>query len=126
MKTSELVWQDAQHQELLAMVASLKKSPDIGVEILDKLTIYVAHHFSLEEHYMRATNFPDSEAHIRAHRNFEDKVNMMKRSPHIIEHGLRDGTFRNEISGFLNDWLIKHVFGLGKKLEKHIMDSDIK
>ncbi len=126
MKTSELIWQDAQHQDLLAMVESLKNSPDTGVEILDKLTDYVTYHFSMEERYMRATNFPDSDAHIRAHRNFEDKVKIMKSSPHIVEHGLRNNSFRNEIIGFLNDWLVKHVLGLDKKLEQHILNSDIK
>jgi hemerythrin len=126
MKTSELVWQDTQHQELLALVASLKDSPEIGVEILDKLTDYVTYHFSLEEQYMKVTNFPGSKVHIRAHRNFENKVNILKFSPKIIEHGFRDDEFRHEITEFLNDWLVKHVFGLDKELEKHVMESRIK
>jgi hemerythrin-like metal-binding protein len=126
MKSSELVWQDAQHQDLLALVASLKESPETGVEILDQLTTYFAYHFSLEERYMRATNFPDAKAHIRAHRNFEDKINIMKHSPHIIEFGLRSDDFRLEICSFLNDWLVEHIFGLDKQLEQHILKSHIK
>jgi hemerythrin len=126
MKTSELVWQDTQHQELLMLVASLKNSPQVGVEILDKLTDYVTHHFSLEEQYMKVTNFPGSKVHIRAHRSFENKINILKLSPKIIEHGFKDDEFRHEISDFLNDWLVKHVFGLDKELEQYVMQSKIK
>ena len=126
MKTSELVWQDAQHQDLLALVESLKNSPEVGVEILDKLTDYVSHHFSLEEHYMRATNFPNSEPHIRAHRRFEDKINKMKMNPRILHDGFKDDNFRHEITDFLNEWLINHVFAMDKELEAHILRSTIK
>jgi hemerythrin len=126
MKTSELVWQDTQHQDLLALVETLKNSPEVGVEILDRLTDYVTHHFSLEEQYMKITNFPGSSVHIRAHRNFEDKISLLKLSPKIITHGFHDDEFREEITSFLNDWLVKHVFGLDKELEKYVMESDIK
>lgn len=126
MKTSDLVWQDAQHQDLLALVDILKHSPDVGIEILDKLTDYVTHHFSLEERYMEITHYPQAAVHIRAHRAFENKINLMKQSPQILKHGFKDDTFRHEITDFLNDWLIKHVLGLDKELEQHVMQSGIK
>jgi hypothetical protein len=30
MKTSDLVWQDSQHQQLLALIEELKTSPESG------------------------------------------------------------------------------------------------
>ncbi len=126
MKTSELVWQDTQHQELLALVDSLKKSPESGLEILHQLTDYVTHHFSLEEHYMEATDYPDVIAHIRAHRDFEDTINSLKLNRQVIEQGFSDDKFRREVTDFLTDWLASHVFGLDKELEQHILESNIK
>lgn len=126
MKTSELVWQDTQHQELLALIDSLKNSPESGLEILHQLTDYVTHHFSLEEQYMKATDYPGSRIHIRAHRNFEDKINSLKLNPQVIEKGFSDDRFRQEIYDFLTSWLSNHVFGLDKELEEHILNSRIK
>lgn len=126
MKTSDLVWQDTQHQDLLALVEELKNSPDAGMEILDKLTDYVAHHFTLEEKYMEVTQFTGAEKHIRAHRMFENKIMAMKKSQHILEQGLKDASFRLEITNFLNEWLIDHVMGLDKELEEFVLNSSIK
>ena len=74
MKTSDLVWQDTQHQELLDILEKLKDSPDASYALMEKLEIYIAHHFSLEEKYMNLTAYPNAKTHIRLHRKFADKV----------------------------------------------------
>lgn len=126
MKTSELIWQDAQHQDLLAIVNTLKHSTDPDPALLDKLADYVAYHFSLEEKYMQLTNYPRAKEHIHAHRAFEDKINGMKRSKLIMQAGFKQHSFRKEVTDYLNDWLIKHVMGIDKDLEDHIMKSRFK
>ncbi len=128
MKTSDLLWQDAQHQDLLQMIDELKHAPEAGIEILDRLSEYVAHHFSLEEKYMRESGFPRHKAdiHMRAHRLFADKIETMHQSRSILAEGLKHDEFRQEISEFLNGWLTAHVLGLDKELEAHVLKSSIK
>lgn len=70
MKTSDLVWQDSQHQQLLALIEELKKSPENGYQVLERLAEYAEHHFSLEEKYMQLSGYPDIEKHIQLHRKF--------------------------------------------------------
>ena len=117
MKTSDLIWQDSQHQELLVLVQRLRDSSDNGIDIMDKLSDYVAHHFMLEEKYMELSHFPGAEAHIRAHRLFAKKVESMQSSRTLLSQGLKNPKFRREITDFLTDWLLTHVMGMDKELE---------
>jgi len=126
MKTSDIIWQNTQHEELLKIIESFKSSTNPGLELVDKLNEYVTHHFRLEEKYMEITAYPDKDRHIRLHRIFAENVKKMELSKHIIEEGLRDDAFRNHISDFLHDWLIKHLMGIDKELEAHIMKSHLK
>lgn len=126
MKTSDLVWQDSQHQQLLTLIEELKTSPENGYRILEKLTIYVEQHFSLEEEYMHLSAYPDTEKHIEMHRKFAEKVYNLKNSKNILEHGFNDDTFRKNITQFLNTWLINHLMGIDKELEAHILKSGIR
>ena len=126
MKTSDLVWQDTQHQALLDILEILKDSPEAGSALMEKLDIYIDHHFGLEEKYMRLTGYPDIKKHIGLHRKFADKVCELKQSKHIVKEGFRDDEFRKNIVDFLNNWLINHLMGIDKELEAHIMQSDIR
>lgn len=54
MKTGDLVWQDSQHQQLLALIEELKTSLENGHQILKKLAVYVDQHFSLESGIRKA------------------------------------------------------------------------
>lgn len=118
-KTSELIWQDRQHQELFRIIDSLRTLP--ARSVLDMLTDYVNHHFSLEEEYMKQINYPDSESHIRAHRDFEDTF-----KKYIADQVVFDEKFAREISEYLSSWLINHVFGIDKKLEEFVLQSKYK
>jgi len=126
MKTSDLIWQDTQHQELLDILEVLKKSPEAGFELMDKLDIYIAHHFGLEEKYMHLTEYPNIEVHTGLHRKFADKIHELKQSKNIVEEGFRDNEFRKNIIEFLSSWLINHLMGIDKELEAHIMRSNIR
>ena len=65
-KTSELIWQDAQHQVLFQILETIGR-PGSGVDVLQQLHQYTETHFSLEEQYMELLDFPGREAHIQAH-----------------------------------------------------------
>lgn len=126
MKTSELIWQDSQHQNLLNIIDLLKNAQAPDIEIIEQLSTYVKDHFSLEEKYMDITNFPAQKAHIKAHRRFEEKIKTLLDSSNIIKLGLKDEKFQEEISAFLSHWLTNHVLGMDKELEDHILKSKIK
>jgi hemerythrin len=128
MKTSDLLWQDTQHQELFQMTDELKASDDIGVSLLERLSEYVRHHFSLEEKHMEVCGFPreKAEIHIHAHRMFERKIESIAQSQHIVAQGLKNDRFRTELVEFLEHWLETHVMGLDKELEAHVLKSSIR
>ncbi len=126
MKTSELIWQDEQHQELLGIIDQLKHDPSVGHELMERLSDYVNHHFSLEEKYMELTDYPNRQAHVLAHNHFAEKIEKLKISPRIIDEGFKDPQFRINITTFLSDWLISHILGIDKELEAHVMKSRFK
>ena len=126
MKTSDLIWQNTQHEELLEIMEAFKNSPEHGMELIEKLHMYVTHHFRLEEKYMEITAYPDIDRHIHLHRVFAEKVEKMQLSKNILEEGFHDDAFRSQISDFLYDWLVNHLMGIDKELEAHIMKSDLK
>ena len=116
-KTSEILWQDEQHQELFRIL-DLMAEPGSGTEVLTRLRDYTTHHFALEEAYMKALAYPETEQHIRAHEKFRDEIRLACESsaPH-------DPLYMELMSNFLTEWLKRHVFGVDKKLEAFILSS---
>lgn len=111
MKTSDIIWQNTQHEELLEIIESFRSSSTPALELVEKLNEYVDHHFRLEEKYMEITAYPDIDRHIRLHRIFAENIKKMELSKNILEEGFHDEEIRNRITGFLHDWLIKHLIG---------------
>ena len=118
-KTSELIWQDEQHQELFRIIDSL--TTEDGRRALDRLRTYVDHHFSLEEAYMAQLNYPGTEAHIQAHRNFEKTV-----KDFLADQTFYDENFAKTLSAFATDWLTSHIMGIDKDFEAFVLKSERK
>ena len=119
-KTSDIIWQDAQHQvlfELLDMVAE----EDSAVSVLHKLRHYAENHFSIEEQYMALLAYPGREEHMRAHDKFREQLAKM-----LVDAEEHDNVARQVISTFLREWLKRHIFGIDKKLEAFILAADVK
>lgn len=120
IKTSELIWQDAQHQMLFKLIDEIKVVPfDRGV--LAKLQLYAEHHFTLEETYMQELGFPDYEAHVKAHDRFREELSAMVNTEISMNKTLQDS-----LSLFLSEWLRLHVLGIDKQLEDYILESNSK
>ena len=117
-KTSELIWQDAQHQVLFEILDAIAE-PGAGESVLRRLRDYTETHFTLEERYMELLDYPGTEAHRRAHDRFREEIDdaIASTDPH-------DELFRTILSTFLTEWLKRHVFGIDKKLEDYIFASD--
>lgn len=119
-KTSDLIWQDTQHQVLFELIEQIKIVP-FDPNILDRLKLYAEHHFILEETYMRELDFPHMQAHVDAHDRFREELTaMMETDPSLHE------SLQISLSDFLHKWLKLHVLGIDKQLEAFILDSDHK
>ena len=119
-KTSDLIWQDTQHQALFELIERIKIVP-FDPDILHQLKLYAEHHFILEETYMRKLDYPHLDAHIDAHDRFREELRaMMETDPTMHE------SLQVSLSDFLHEWLKLHVLGIDKQLEDFILKSEHK
>lgn len=119
-KTSELLWQDSQHQELFNILDQMNKFDD-SIELFDRLMKHADAHFMLEEAYMENSEYPDIIEHKKEHAAFKQQL-----KEYIELNPVYDKDFRDEMYTFITDWLESHVFGIDKTLEKHILLSNMK
>ncbi|MFT5220779.1 MAG: hemerythrin [Planctomycetota bacterium] len=119
-KTSDIIWQDTQHQILFDLIDQIAEIP-FDREILVRLKLYAEHHFSLEEEYMRQLDYPLADVHLIAHGRFrEELIAMME-----VESSM-DEALQKSLSHFLYKWLKLHVLGIDKKLEDFVLQSKSK
>ncbi len=119
-KTSELIWQDTQHQLLFKLIDDIRAEP-FDRQVLQRLQLYAEHHFALEEAYMLQLDYPEREAHIVAHDRFRDEIDQMVNTPSHMNSALRES-----LSVFLTEWLKRHVFGIDKRFEDFVLKSKAK
>ena len=119
-KTSEIIWQDAQHQVLFEIL-DLIKEPGSDRLVLEKLRDYTENHFALEELYMAQLGYPGREAHVQAHDRFRAEIEKL-----LTDEQQHDALFMEIIATFLTEWLTRHVFGVDKKLEDYLLLSKAK
>jgi len=119
-KTSELIWQDKQHQVLFKLIDNINSS-DVDASVFRQLFEYAENHFVLEEEYMVKLNYPHIEQHVKAHNKFRVELESM-----MQEYTTYDELFRQALSEFLTEWLKGHIFGIDKKLEEFILKSSYK
>ncbi len=119
-KTSDLIWQDTQHQTLFRLIEQIKEVP-FDPDVFQQLRLYTEHHFVVEEAYMKELDYPGLEEHITAHNRFREEMSAMIDTDPSISPALQ-----NSLSDFLYKWLKLHVLGIDKELEAFIQASDQK
>jgi hemerythrin len=119
-KTSDILWQDTQHQALFTLIEEIKEVP-FDPEILVRLKLYAEHHFILEETYMMALDYPHRDEHIETHDRFREELAAMLDTDPTMHHALQVS-----LSDFLYKWLKLHVLGIDKKLEEFVLKSNLK
>ena len=118
--TSELIWQDKQHQVLFDLIDQVEHSK-IDSSVFYKLNEYAENHFALEEEYMKRLHYPGAKEHISAHNHFRHELKGMVNEQHKYDHNVR-----KSLSLFLSEWLRLHILGIDKKLEAYILESERK
>ncbi|MEP4483987.1 MAG: hemerythrin domain-containing protein [Halioglobus sp.] len=118
-KTSDILWQDTQHQVLFEIL-DLIRDPEADERVIEHLRDYTENHFSLEERYMRELSYPGLDAHLSAHNRFRAEI------AEILSAGQFDAQFREIIGTFLTEWLTRHVFGIDKELESFLLEADVR
>lgn len=120
IKTSDLIWQDTQHQILFKLIDDLKAEP-FDRSVLDKLCLYAEHHFSLEEAYMAKLSYPGQTEHVLAHDKFRAELKQMLDKPMELNDQIRQS-----LSLYLTEWLKRHVMGIDKQFEAFVLNSSAK
>ena len=119
-KTSDIIWQDAQHQVLFETL-DLIREPDSGTEVWRNLQEYTENHFALEERYMELLSFPGRVAHTASHDRFRRELDEL-----VAAGGAQDALFRELVGTFLTQWLTRHVFGIDKDLEAFLLAEGVR
>ena len=119
-KTSDIIWQDSQHQILFELIDRIRDVP-FDPEIIVKLRLYAENHFTLEEIYMEKLRYPELEPHREAHNRFRTELEALTEIEADSSKELQDA-----LASFLYKWLKMHVLGIDKKLEEFVMKSDAK
>ncbi len=118
-KTSDIIWQDAQHQVLFEILALIRE-PGRDPRVLQKLRDYTEHHFALEERYMELLDYPGRDEHVESHDRFRAEI------AELFAAGEPDPVYMELVATFLTEWLTRHVFGTDKELEAFILQSAAK
>ena len=105
---------------LFQIIDEIKQDP-FDRSVFNRLQTYAEQHFLLEEAYMSELEYPEIDAHIKAHDRFREELDGMIQSPLAINRALQDS-----LSLFLFEWLKLHVMGIDKKLEAFILESKVK
>ncbi|MCF8169227.1 MAG: bacteriohemerythrin [Rhodoferax sp.] len=136
-KISPIVWNDTfatgvttiddQHKILVNMLNEANErldestTRDVLLEIVKDLISYALYHFDEEEELMIHTRYPQTpcQQHMEEHRAFSERVTTIQRE-------LVQGTLihRDELIGYLNNWLINHIMGTDKRFESFVLASE--
>lgn len=119
-KTSDVIWQDAQHQMLFQLLDEVGHAGRAEA-VMHRLKFYAESHFGLEETYMEMLDYPKREEHVLAHNRFRDELELMIKTPEN-----REKATRQIISLFLTEWLKRHIFGIDKELEAFLLEKGVK
>ena len=110
---------DDQHKELIKMINRLGEAVKDGSwpkkivtlsDVLLEMIDYLDYHFSTEEKYMIAYNYPEYQAHREEHQRFVREVTTFAEAFHNGKTGLS-----NDILLFLKDWYLNHIMNTDAK-----------
>lgn len=106
---------DKQHQKLVKLVnrlhkaMKLKKGTQVMAQILNELAEYTVYHFGFEEELFQKYGYPETEAHMKIHKELVGKVVDFQEE---FKQGQASVTL--DLMDFLSDWLKNHIMKTDK------------
>lgn len=114
---------DAHHQHLMDLLNASFAAFEANMHaaqlgpLLDALVDYAGYHFSAEECWMQAHNYPRTEAHAAQHRAFSAKLAELR-----LEQLDGQATLNADLFAFLADWLVLHILESDADYKRHLQD----
>ena len=122
-----VLWQDTQHQQLIELLEKLADSnakeadPKMFTYATAFLAMYVNHHFSLEEKYMKVYGYPDQEFHLKEHQKLIGMIKQFRKEyPQFSQDGVK---FLQET---IAAWVQEHILDNDQKLGKFVLKEEKK
>ena len=120
--SSDLIWQDTQHNMLFDILDELAlEHPPLN--LISKLRFYADHHFLVEEAYMEKVLYPGRDQHVAAHNRFRQELTQLESE---FSNNQMTLDFRQTVSNFLSEWLVRHIQGVDKDFEAFVIQSSYK
>ncbi len=114
---------DEEHQKLFDLSNQFLRAMNKGqgtaelTKTFDALIDYTCTHFSSEEKFFLAHNYPDAESHIDEHKKLTDKVLDLNKNKTYI--------FPDNVSGFLSSWLKDHILESDMRYANYLRENNI-
>jgi hemerythrin-like metal-binding protein len=112
---------DSQHQILFNIINNLfdamkfGKGNEIIGEILNELLSYTDYHFNAEENLMKENQYVNLDSHLKAHKEFVQKVLFFYQ-----RYISKESALSIDIIDFLKDWLISHILTMDLEFTRTI------
>lgn len=120
-----VVWQDFQHKELMELFLKLKEARNNKKDkgefrfAIAFLSMYVNHHFRLEEEYMDIYYYPDRKAHQKEHKKYIKTLKAFRDTHTEYSEAAMDSLIDE-----IGSWILGHILGDDKKLGAHILEAE--
>ncbi len=115
---------DEEHRSLIILISRFQDAVSAGkgeeetARVFDKLLDYTMVHFNHEEQIMKKHDYPDIDIQIKEHRKFTKKVMELNRDKKYV--------FPENVSEFLNSWLVNHILVTDKKLGRFLHERGVR
>jgi hemerythrin len=120
---------DEQHKMLIERTNAISEAMEMkrGLEkilqTLEFMIEYTEFHFSAEEKVMKDNDYPKFTEHHKLHEDFKGRLNLMVQD--FEEEGATSG-LSQEITTYLNNWLVTHIKGIDTELGQILRDKGYK
>ena len=117
---------DAHHKRIITLINKLNRAVEEGKEetiskkILENLTAYTQYHFSTEEGWFLASDYPDADMHIGQHEEFRRRLEEFKT---LMQHGEKSLEMK-QLSVFLFTWFTNHILTVDMHLAAYLGEKD--
>lgn len=117
---------DDEHKDFLSVVQKATEAAKVGdfatMEwVFEKSYEYARDHFSHEEDIMERIQFPDIEAHMKAHQIFIKNISELRQQYEVSASAPEKQQIAIKTANFLNVWLLGHILSRDKVMKPYLV-----